>query len=103
MGIKSLMSAAHAAGFAMASSEDLLKSSNKSLAEIGRREGLHRPAYTYAPVMERDSTATRVVRTPVVVGAIPHGRALVPVSAKPQNYDRLRSQWWGWLSGRAVA
>lgn len=102
MGIKSLMSAAHAAGFAMASSEDLLKSSG-SLAEIGRGEGSHRPPYTYVPAIERESTATSVSRTPVVMGAIPHGRALVPVAAKPVNHDRFRNQWWGWLSGRAVA
>jgi len=103
MGIRSLMSAAHAAGFAMASSEDLLKSSTRSLAEIGRGEVSQPPFYTYVPTIERESSPASANRNPVVVGAIPHGRSLVPVAAKPANHDRIRHYWWGWLSGRAVA
>lgn len=106
MGIKSLMSAAHAAGFAMASSEDLLKSSSKSLNEIGGSEEVQRPAYTYVPLLERDGGLPAVITPPVAAQPIPVSRALVPVGPKPETYERLRHyclDWVGWISGRAVA
>lgn len=106
MGIKSLMSAAHAAGFAMASSEDLLKSSSKSLNEIGGSEEVLRPAYTYVPLLERDGGLPTVIAPPVAVQPIPVSRALVPVGPKTETYERWRhycQDWVGWLSGRAVA
>ncbi|SDP13319.1 hypothetical protein SAMN04488061_2281 [Filomicrobium insigne] len=103
MGIKSLMSAAHAAGFAMASSEDLLKSSSKSLSEIGRDDEPQRPVYTYVPVLEREVAALPAPRSRAIY-PIPAGRALVPVAPKATDtYERWRHYWLGWLSGRAVA
>jgi len=107
MGIKSLLSAAHAAGFAMASSEDLLKSSNKPLTEIGGHEDPLRPAYTYAPVIDRDFSRSTAITSPTVARQpIPAARALVPVTPKTDSYERLRhycQDWLGWLSGRAIA
>jgi hypothetical protein len=97
----------------MASSEDLLKISSKSLSEIGGHEEAQRPAYTYAPVMdayaaavEREPRAPAVIALPAATQPIPVSRALVPVSAKPETYERWRHfclDWVGWLSGRAVA
>lgn len=105
MGIKSLMSAAHAAGFAMASSEDLLKSSSKSLREIGGAEEVQRPVYTYVPILEREVESSPATSS-AAVSPIPAGRALVPVKPKAEPSERLRHYWddWiGWLSGRVLA